>query len=83
MNWNLEGLCIEATYMEDFAVEGVVELSRVAYGGRVKHTIVLRNPIVIFGTERDRLIIDHETVTRVKSNESNTEVFSPFDTINS
>lgn len=82
MSWNLEGLTIEATYLEDYAVTGRVESSRVAYGGRVKHTIVLRNPIVIFGTERDRLIIDHETVKRVKDTTPD-EVFSPFQTVNS
>lgn len=82
MSWNLEGLCVEATYLEDYAVEGVVETSRVAYGGEVKHTIVLRNPIVIYGAERDRLIIDHKSVSRVK-NATVEENFSPFATCNS
>lgn len=82
MNWNLEGLTIEATYLETFPVEGRVESSRVAYGGGVKHTIVLRNPIMVYGTERDRLIIDHETINRVKTTTCD-EVFSPFSTINS
>ena len=82
MSWNLEGLCIEATYLDDFAVEGLVENSRVAYGGEVKHTIVLRNPIVIYGAERDRLIIDNKNVRRVK-NATVEEVFSPILTINS
>ena len=81
MSWNLEGLTVEATYLEDYPVTGRVESSRVAYGGRVKHTIVLRNPIVIFGTERDRLIIEHTAVKRVKS--AVQESFSPFETINS
>lgn len=80
--WNLEGLCIEATYLEDYNVEGVVENSRVAYGGGVKHTIVLRNPMMIYGTKRDRLIIDHETVSRVKT-ATVEEDFSPFLTVNS
>ena len=82
MSWNLEGLCIEATYLENFPVEGLVELSRVAYGGKVKHTIVLRNPVMIYGTERDRLVVDHESVSRVKS-ATLEEIFSPFETINS
>lgn len=80
MNWNLEGLYVEATYLETFPVEGRVELSRVAYGGRVNHTIVLNNPINVYGAVRDRVIIEHQTVTRVKSN---TEVYSPFETVNS
>lgn len=78
--WNLEGLVVEATYLKTFPVEGRVESSRVAYGGRVKHTVVLNSPITVYNAVRDRLIIDHETVTRVKSN---TEVYSPFDTVNS
>lgn len=80
--WNLEGLTIEATYLEQFPVEGHVESSRVSYGGGVKHTIVLRKPIMVYGAERDRLIIDHETVTRVKST-TVSEEFSPFETMNS
>lgn len=80
--WNLEGLTIEATYLEQFPVEGRVESSRVALGGKVKHTIALRNPIIVYGAERDRLIIDHETVTRVKETTVE-EDFSPFSTINS
>ena len=82
MTWNLEGLCVEATYLEDYAVEGRVESSRVSYGGGVKHTIVLRNPMMIYGTKRDRIIIDHETVNRVK-NATVDEDFSPFQTVNS
>jgi hypothetical protein len=80
MSWNLEGLVVEATYLETFPVEGRVELSRVAYGGSVKHTLVLTSPINVYGAVRDRVIVDHETVTRVKSN---TEVYSPFETVNS
>ena len=78
--WNLEGLVVEATYLDTFPVKGVVELSRVAYGGGVKHTVVLVNPITVYGARRDRVIVDHETVTRVKSN---TEVYSPYETVNS
>ena len=80
MNWNLEGLYIEAMYLEEFPVKGRVELSRVSYGGNVVHTIVLDEPITVYGAVRDRVIIGQETVTRVKSN---TEVYSPFETVNS
>jgi hypothetical protein len=68
MSWNLEGLKIEATYLETFPIVGVVELSRVAYGGSVKHTVVLDHPIKVYGAERNRVIIDHAQVERVKSN---------------
>lgn len=79
-SWSLEGLYVEATYLETFPVAGRVELSRVAYGGGVKHTIVLTNPITVYGAVRDRVIVEHQNVTRVKSN---TEVYSPFETVNS
>lgn len=80
MSWNLEGLYVEANYLEDFPVQGFVETSRVAYGGSVKHTLVLTQPITVYGAVRTRVIVDHETVTRVKSN---TEVYSPYETVNS
>ena len=62
MSWNLEGLCIEATYLENFPVEGVVELCRVAYGGKVKHTIVLNEPITVYGALRDRVILEMKQI---------------------
>ena len=80
MNWNLEGLYVRGTYLAEFPVYGRVELSRVAYGGSVKHTLVLQNPIMVYGAERDRVIIDHREVERVQSN---LDEFSPFQTINS
>jgi len=67
MSWNLEGLKIEATYLETFPVVGRVESSRVAYGGSVKHTVVLDHPIKVYGSVRDRVIIDHAQVEYVKS----------------
>ena len=79
-SWNLEGLYVRGTYLAEFPVYGRVENSRVAYGGSVKHTVVLETPINVYGALRDRVIIDHETVQRVQSNP---DVFSPFQTINS
>jgi hypothetical protein len=69
MSWQLEGLCVEAMYLEDIPVSGRVMQSRVAYGGMVKHTILLQKPINLFGTVRDRVIIEHTQITRVMSNE--------------
>ena len=82
MSWSLEGLAVEATYLEDFPVTGRVELSRVAYGGRVHHTIVLDRPITVFGASRDRVIVEHQNVKRVKS-ATPADEFSPYATINS
>jgi len=64
--WNLEGMHITARYMNDAIVSGRVETSRVALGGRVKHSVVLDKPTEIFGTSRERLLINHEEVTSIK-----------------
>jgi hypothetical protein len=65
MSWSLEGCTIRARYLKDYSVKGKVELSRVAFGGRVHHTIVLEKPINLFGTERDRVIVEHQDVEQV------------------
>jgi hypothetical protein len=65
MGWNLEGMVIWARYMGEFDVCGRVESSRVKYGGEVQHTIVLADPVEIYGQMRDRLLIEHKYVTRV------------------
>lgn len=68
MSWNLENLRVKAVYLETFPVQGVVELSRVAYGGRVVHTVVLDNPITVFGALRDRVIVENESIQQVSDN---------------
>ena len=68
MSWNLENLRAKAVYLETFPVQGVVEMSRVAYGGRVVHTVVLDNPITVYGAIRDRVIVEHATIQQVSDN---------------
>jgi len=69
MNWNLEGLHVTGLYMDEFPVAGLVTLSRVKYGGDIQHTVVLDEPIKIYGPEvRERVLLDHKNVTRVQSN---------------
>ena len=68
MSWNLENLRVNAVYLDTIPVQGVVELSRVAYGGRVVHTIVLDNPITVYGALRDRVIVENESIQQVASN---------------
>ena len=41
-------------------------MSRVAYGGRVKHTVVLDEPLIVYGAERDRVILDMADIISVK-----------------
>lgn len=64
-NWNLEGLMVEGTYLGEFPVSGKVELSRVKFGGGVCHTIAMDYPIEVYGSSRDRVIIEHSEVIRV------------------
>jgi hypothetical protein len=65
MNWNLEGLMVEGSYMGEFPITGRVDLSRVKYGGVVNHHVVLDAPITVYGAVRDRVIIEHSDVVRV------------------
>lgn len=65
MGWNLEGLAVRAKYMGTFDVIGTVRLSRVKYGGTVSHHITLSAPLVIYGTERTSVIVDHTEVWSV------------------
>ena len=65
--WNLENLSVEGLYMGEFPIRGKVDLSRVMYGGRVSHHIALEEPIEVFGSIRDRVIVEHQYITRVFS----------------
>lgn len=70
MQWNLEGMYVEGVYCEDLPVGGVVVLSRVAFGGRVKHHVKLDYGInwdnKIVRDAGEVVIIDHSTVEIVK-----------------
>ena len=65
--WNLEGMTVTGNYY-DIPVKGLIESSRVAYGGRVKHTVVLETPIRLrWRTEpTTRVILDHTEILTVK-----------------
>jgi hypothetical protein len=65
--WDLTGLRIHGHYL-DLDVAGIVESSRVAYGGSIKHTVVLDEPLNVYGTVRDRVIVNHELIDEVSSN---------------
>ena len=66
-DWNLEGALIEAMYLNEQYIVGRVESSRVAYGGAVKHTVVLDKPVTFSWSSepRTRLIVDDEMITSV------------------
>jgi hypothetical protein len=65
VSWNLEGLRVNGLYMGCFPISGKVDLSRVKYGGEVSHHIALDEPIKVYGTTRDRIILEHKFVNRI------------------
>jgi hypothetical protein len=65
MDWNLEGKRINGLYMGLFPYSGLVESSRVKYGGSVQHTVVVDEPFKVHGAIRERLLVDTNEVNRV------------------
>jgi hypothetical protein len=65
--WNLEGLTVHGLYMDEFSISGKVRLSRVKFGGGVSHHIDLSEPVEIYGTVRESVILNHENVVKVES----------------
>jgi hypothetical protein len=65
--WNYEGMTVWGNYLGE-EVSGIVEMSRVAYGGRVKHTVVLEEPIQLPWRDglTDRVILDMAEIVRVR-----------------
>ena len=63
MNWDLTGHHVNALYLSQYYVSGIVRESRVAYGvGRIKHHITLDAPIEIYGTLRESLTVEHDEI---------------------
>ena len=63
MSWNKEGEQITALYQGQ-EVTGTVESSRVKYGGKVEHLLILEKPIQLRwrAEPTDRLLIDEDKV---------------------
>jgi hypothetical protein len=66
MAWHLEGMQVYGMYLDDIPVSGTVTLSRVQFGGNVCHTVQLDTPITVYGAVRDRVILEHTCITRVR-----------------
>jgi hypothetical protein len=63
-SWILEGQRVRGMYLEEFPVEGMVVESRVTFGGGVKHTVELDEPIMVYGAIRERVSLYHwETIS--------------------
>lgn len=69
MSWDLTGLRVEGKYMDDFPCIGIVESSRVKYGGGIQYTVVLDEPIQLPWRKEptDRVLLEQSSVTRVMS----------------
>jgi hypothetical protein len=61
----LDGQRVIGMYMGDIAVSGVVRVSRVTYGGNMSHHVTLDNPINVFGSVRDSVILESDCVKGV------------------
>ncbi len=64
--WDYTGLRVTGKYMGEFAITGLVESSRVAYGGEINHTVVLDAPITVYGALRERVILEMPYVVSVQ-----------------
>lgn len=62
MGWNKDGSTIKALYLSEYMVTGVVTESRVRYGGTVSYHIDLVEPLYVFGSVRDCVIVDEKQV---------------------
>lgn len=63
MGWNKDGSTIKAEYLGSLVV-GVVEDSRVKYGGKVQYTVKLDEPVWLRWRSEptDRVLIDEDNV---------------------
>lgn len=56
--WDLTGKYINGLYLGLFPYMGQVESSRVKYGGKVQHTVLLTEPIKVYGEVRERILVE-------------------------
>lgn len=61
MQWNLEGKRINGIYLGLFVYSGLVLESRVKYGGRVQHTVLLDEPFKVYGEVREHILVESGT----------------------
>tara|TARA_Y100000389_G_scaffold200089_1_gene239807 strand:+ start:1103 stop:1378 length:276 start_codon:yes stop_codon:yes gene_type:complete len=68
--WNLQGMQVWGTYLDEAEVSGRVTLSRVAYGGGVEHHVKIDEGFSIANGRVNRpagdvIIIHHQNITRM------------------
>ena len=67
MNWDLEGCRVNGLYMGLFPYSGLIESSRVKYGGEVQHTVVVDEPFKAYGEMRERILVGKTEINRITS----------------
>jgi hypothetical protein len=65
MKWDLTGERINGLYMGLFPYSGLVEESRVKYGGEVQHTVLVDEPFKVYGAVRERILVSNKEVNRI------------------
>ena len=60
--WDRTGQKVKGVYLNEYTVEGIVESSRVKYGGKIQHTVRLSQSTVIFGELRKFLLLNEENL---------------------
>jgi hypothetical protein len=63
MGWNKDGSTVKALYLSEYPVTGKVMESRVKYGGAVSYWLQLDEPLHLFGTTRDTVMVDENQLT--------------------
>ena len=69
--WNLQGMQVTGTYLNEAEVSGTVTLSRVAYGGGVEHHVKIDEGFSAANGRVNRpagdvIIIQHTDITRMR-----------------
>jgi hypothetical protein len=64
--WDLQGMIVTGKYIGEFNITGKVRVSRIAFGGGIKHHIDLDTPIEVYGSIRDSVIINHYDIETVR-----------------
>lgn len=65
MIWNLEGKRVNGLYMGLFPFSGTVTESRVKYGGKVQHTVIVDEPFKVYGEMRYTVLVGTEDINRI------------------
>lgn len=66
--WNLENMYVAGKYMGEFPIIGKVRLSRVKYGGGISHHVDLIEPIEVYGSIRESVILNHSEIETIHDN---------------